>query len=106
MQDELLDDLYREVVGHMASGRSVDMPAMLKTIDSAPYTSRFAQESGLVDGIHHYDELEGVLRNIFGSRLRFSRTSKFLQARDRRWENALQSDCSCDGDDRRWPILE
>lgn len=84
-QDTLLDDLYARVVGAIAAGRGLSADRVKALIDAGPYTAQDAEQKGLVDGVIHYDEFDGLMREQFGRRVRFTRAPDLLDVRDERW---------------------
>lgn len=85
VEDALLDDLYRQIVGHIAAGRNLPAAEVRRLIDAGPYTAEAAQEAGLVDGVIHYDEFESVAREAFGGHVGFVDADHLLAGGDRRW---------------------
>lgn len=85
VEDALLDDLYGQIVGHIAEGRSLPVAEVRRLIDQGPYTAGAAQEAGLVDGVVHYDEFETVAREAFGPSVSFVDAGYLLDGVDRRW---------------------
>lgn len=84
-QDALLDGLYRSTVAAIAAGRGLKPDKVRALIDRGPYTAPEAEKAGLVDGVIHYDEFEGVMREAFGPRISFVEADRLLDRRDRRW---------------------
>ncbi|MEZ4435973.1 MAG: signal peptide peptidase SppA [bacterium] len=84
-QDALLDDVYARVVGAIAAGRGLDAAAVRRLIDEGPYTAEAAKKAGLVDGVIHYDEFEGLMREAIGHRVAFAGVDELLDHRDPHW---------------------
>lgn len=54
--NDLLDDIYDEVVSAIASARNIDLDSLAAIIDNAPVPSIEAKEIGLIDAIMYPDE--------------------------------------------------
>lgn len=63
--NDLLDDLFEELVKGIAEGRGMELEDVIALIDGGPYTANEALEKDLVDGLHYPDELETVLEGVF-----------------------------------------
>lgn len=85
MENWLLDDLYGRLVAAMAVSRGKSSEAFAKLIDAGPYTAEAALKVGLVDGVLHYDEFEGVFRQTLGASPRFIDASTAFERREGRW---------------------
>ena len=85
VEDSLLDDLYGRIVGHIAEGRGLTPDQVTALIDAGPYAAQAAKEAGLVDGVVFYDEFEQIMRDAYGSRVRFTDAAHLLDHRDPRW---------------------
>ena len=59
--EALADDLYAELVGAVARGRSLGEDAVRDRIDRGPWLGRAAVEAGLADGCLYPDEVEREL---------------------------------------------
>ncbi len=55
--DALLDGVYGEIVGAIATGRHVEPDAARALVDGAPYAGDEAVKAGLVDGLAYDDEV-------------------------------------------------
>ncbi len=55
--DWLLDDLYAQFVEGISASRKILSEDVKKIIDAGPYTPKDAYDSGLIDGLKHYDEI-------------------------------------------------
>lgn len=84
-QNALLDDIYARVVAAIAAGRGLDPDRVRHLIDEGPYTADAAKKAGLVDGVIHYDEFEGLMREALGHRVTFASAPDLLDHRDPRW---------------------
>ncbi|HEX6986639.1 MAG TPA: signal peptide peptidase SppA, partial [Planctomycetaceae bacterium] len=56
--EELLDDLYGQMVAGIAEGRRLDEAKVRDAIDRGPLTAAGAKEAGLIDGFAYEDELD------------------------------------------------
>jgi protease-4 len=56
--DELLDDLYTQMIATIAEGRQIDASKFEKAIDEGPLTADDAKKAGLIDGFAYEDELK------------------------------------------------
>lgn len=56
--NRLLDDLYDQFIGDIASGRGVSADSVARLINNGPFTSAEALRYGLVDGLSYRDEME------------------------------------------------
>lgn len=81
----LLDEVYGRAVEHIAERRKLTEDQVRSLIDGAPYTSQGAVQAGLMDGVVHYDEFEGVLRRDLGPRVTFRPAEELLADADPRW---------------------
>lgn len=84
-QDALLDGLYASTVAAIARGRGLKPQKVRALIDAGPYTAEAAEKAGLVDGVIHYDEFQGVMREAFGPRVSFVEAGGLLDRREARW---------------------
>ncbi len=84
-QDALLDGIYGSVVAAIAAGRGLQPDKVREIIDGGPYTADAASDAGLVDGVIHYDEFEGVVREAFGPRAGFVEAGRLFDRREPRW---------------------
>ncbi len=57
MLESLLDSMYEELTGAMASGRSLAVERVQELLDSIPLSAQQAHEAGLLDGVCYEDEL-------------------------------------------------
>jgi protease-4 len=62
----LLDDLDRQWVGELATGREVTSEKVRSWIDHGPYASVEAHQAGLIDTIAYPDEIDGIVREMSG----------------------------------------
>ena len=85
VENALLDDLYGRVVGHIARGRGVTPIEARAWIDNGPYGAAESKTVGLTDGVIHYDEFEGILKQDFGPRTRFVNAKQLMNFRADRW---------------------
>jgi len=60
----LLDDLYDELVGAVASGRGEDDITVRSWVDGGPWPAKAAEEKGLVDVLLYEDQLDDELERI------------------------------------------
>lgn len=84
-QNALLDGVYGRVVDAIAAGRGLDAAKVRQLIDEGPYTAEAAKKAGLVDGVIHYDEFDGLMREAHGARVQFTDAGGLLDHRDMRW---------------------
>lgn len=66
MQEWLLDGLWEDVVGGIASGRGKTPEDVRALVDQGPYTSVGAAEAGLADGTAYWDEITDAIRDKDG----------------------------------------
>ncbi len=66
MLDELLDDLYAQLVGDVATSRHVDAETVRSAFERGPLLPADAVARGLVDAIAYPDEVEDALAERFG----------------------------------------
>ncbi|NQT86458.1 signal peptide peptidase SppA [bacterium] len=65
--DELLDDLYAQLVDTIAAGRGLEAKQVRTVIDGGPYAAKAAREAGLVDDLLYYDQfLASVGKDLGG----------------------------------------
>lgn len=63
--DDLMDDLYANLVTGIAEGRSFSEEEVQELIDGGPYTAQEALDLRLVDGLIYPDQFEDTLEGIF-----------------------------------------
>ncbi len=63
----VLDDLFLEIIGAIATGRDLDPSRVRQLIDAAPYTAAEALDLGLVDALGYPDEFESALADTLGT---------------------------------------
>ncbi len=56
--EELLDDLYKQMIASIAEGRHLDPKKVEDAIDRGPLTAEDAKNAGLIDGFAYEDELK------------------------------------------------
>ena len=61
MLESILDSLYDEVTGAIATGRGLTPERVRELLDSVPLTAQQAGEAGLLDGVCYEDELAALL---------------------------------------------
>ncbi len=61
--EELLDDLYGQLVAGIATGRKLDESKAREAIDNGPLTAAAAKKAGLIDGFAYEDELDEAIEN-------------------------------------------
>lgn len=84
-QDALIDGIYASAVAAIAAGRGLKPERVRQIIDEGPYTADAAEKAGLVDGVIHYDEFEGIMREAYAGRARFVEADRLLDRREARW---------------------
>lgn len=84
-QDAILDGIYGSAVAAIAAGRGLQADKVRRLIDEGPYTADAAEKAGLVDGVIHYDEFEGIARDAFGPRASFVEAGRLFDRREARW---------------------
>jgi protease-4 len=62
MIEELLDDLYAQVIARIAEGRGFDEDEVRRIVDGGPFLAAEAVERNLVDALAYEDEAEQELR--------------------------------------------
>lgn len=85
--EALLDEIFNTATAYIAQRRPLSLAQVKAQIDEAPFTSAQAQARGLLDGVLHYDELEGVARRDFGPRVSFVPAQRLLAKAEARWGN-------------------
>lgn len=56
--EELLDDLYKQMIASIAEGRQIDAQKVEDAIDRGPLTAEDAKKSGLIDEFAYEDEIK------------------------------------------------
>jgi protease-4 len=56
--EELLDDLYKQMIASIAEGRHLDAKKVEDAIDRGPLTAEDAKNAGLIDGFAYEDEIK------------------------------------------------
>ncbi len=56
--EELLDDLYKQMIASIADGRHIDTKKVEDAIDRGPLTAEDAKNSGLIDDFAYEDEIK------------------------------------------------
>ncbi len=54
--NRILDDYYDQLVSAIAQGRSLSIDSVKALIDQGPFTTDYAKEVGLIDGVEYYKE--------------------------------------------------
>ncbi|HEY3353628.1 MAG TPA: signal peptide peptidase SppA [Polyangia bacterium] len=109
-REEMLDDVYARVVATIARDRHLTPARVRALIDGGPMTPESARAAGLVDGLKHRDELETVLAETLGHRVRL-RDFDDAPRRTPSWNPARVAVIFVDGDivdgkSRDLPILD
>ncbi len=65
-RNDLLDDIYSQLVDGISVGRKIGAEAARKLIDSGPYTAAEALSHKLVDDLRSADELEDTISDSLG----------------------------------------
>jgi protease-4 len=60
--DDLVDNIYNDLVSTIAAGRRKDVAAMRAIIDNGPFISAEAKASGLVDDLRYEDQVFGEIK--------------------------------------------
>ena len=89
MANATLDDLDRELVEAIASGRGQSPDAARRWIDQGPWTARSAIEAGLIDAVAYPDELQARLDQLHGGHVTTQDLRRAPQARSP-WEEPAQ----------------
>ncbi len=63
MAEALLDSIDSQFVAGIAEGRGLDEPAVRAAIDAAPVRAEEMLALGLIDGVSHFDEVTGAVRD-------------------------------------------
>ncbi|MGC1274554.1 MAG: signal peptide peptidase SppA [Planctomycetaceae bacterium] len=59
--EELLDDLYNQMIAGIAKGRNLDEAKVREAVDNGPLTAAAAKDAGLIDGFAYEDEIDEVI---------------------------------------------
>ncbi len=62
--EDLLDDLFAELVDGIAGGRDLEPAHVRELIDRGPFPAPVAAEVGLIDGCRYSDELDSALEEL------------------------------------------
>ncbi len=65
MLENLVEDLYGQLVDAVADGRGLPPAAVRQLLDRGPFTAEEAQAAGLVDAVQYEDEAEAAFRAAF-----------------------------------------
>jgi protease-4 len=74
MREAVLDDTWERVVDAIARERRVPVAELRKLVDHGPFAAQEARAARLVDDVKHRDEIEGLLGEVFGRRVRLRDT--------------------------------
>ena len=108
---ELLDSYYDEVVTAIAGDRGIEVSQLLDVIEQGVVLPNEAKKLGLVDRILYGDEIEGTLRNTYGSDLTLGTLFDDSTTRHERWQKpsivavVAVDGMIVDGESQRSPLL-
>jgi protease-4 len=74
MRAAILDDTYGRVVGAIAKDRRLTPDDVKGLVDHGPYLAQEAKAARLIDGVKYFDEIETVLGEVYGHRVRLRDT--------------------------------
>ncbi len=86
MLDSILGDLEDQLEGHISESRGIDRPLVKSLIDTGPFAPEWALKAGLIDGIAYEDELDGMMSEAAGIKIRTfgaQRLNKVLKIKER-----------------------
>ncbi|MBI5481524.1 MAG: signal peptide peptidase SppA [Deltaproteobacteria bacterium] len=70
MREAVLDDTYDRVVAAIARERRLPAADVKRLVDHGPYAAQEAKAARLVDDVKYRDEIEGLLGEVYGHRVR------------------------------------
>jgi len=87
--DFILDGLYDDFVEDIADGRGYIVDQVRSLIDDGPFRAADAFSAGLVDSLVYEDELEDILKDFYGKRIRLVTEKKYNRriARHEEWND-------------------
>jgi protease-4 len=70
MREAVLDDIHERVVAAIAQERRLPAADVKRLIDHGPFAPQEAKAARLVDDVKYLDEIEGLLGEVYGHRVR------------------------------------
>lgn len=79
MMDSIIGDLGAQLEEAISKGRGMEPADVKKLIDSGPFVSEWALDAGLIDGIAYGDEIENLIDEETGAKIRSVGARKFIR---------------------------
>ncbi|MCS6902578.1 MAG: signal peptide peptidase SppA, partial [Polyangiaceae bacterium] len=66
---ETLRELEKTILHDLGGGRRISLPELKDRVARGPFTAQEARAAGLIDGVAHDDELDGLVAEVEGRRI-------------------------------------